>query len=207
MSSEASSRPTKWESLRQHGSSSSSVRLQDRIADFEMLAALSPDEAVEQYGPEVFKRLGKTYVERLGKWGLCTAPEQAHATRGGVLRHWFPLEIIAWALVAAVPLLFGSTLAWSVAAAFVIAAPFLIRWGYRVELKNRLVGAIRNRCCPDCGYHLHTLPAIDPQVLGYDVGPSRCSECGAAWPLVPSPVDPEPSVLHGQNGEAEIVIH
>lgn len=50
------------------------------------------------------------------------------------------------------------------------------------------VRALCNRICPQCEYDLSESPdALSPGALdGWRVGPRRCSECNAIWPLVPS---------------------
>ena len=43
--------------------------------------------------------------------------------------------------------------------------------------------------CPDCNYDLTASPRPFPPsgLEGFDVGPARCAECGAYWPLIPPP--------------------
>jgi hypothetical protein len=54
---------------------------------------------------------------------------------------------------------------------------------------RRLSQSLIHRVCPDCGYSLEDAPdATLPhagQILG--LGPRRCTECGAPWPLLPPP--------------------
>jgi len=58
------------------------------------------------------------------------------------------------------------------------------------RLRRRCLRAIKESRCPDCDYDLSTVePALEPSELGSVViGPARCVECGAPWPLVPAPI-------------------
>ena len=43
--------------------------------------------------------------------------------------------------------------------------------------------------CPDCWYDLSGTTVLRPELLdGAFLGPARCPECGAPWPLVPPAV-------------------
>jgi hypothetical protein len=83
-------------------------------------------------------------------------------------------------------------------ALLVTGGPWYLLWGAPVcglammglaDIRaGRLVrAALDRRRCPACGYDLTgTTPGIDPAALdGFDPGPSRCTECGSPWPLVP----------------------
>lgn len=74
---------------------------------------------------------------------------------------------------------------------FVIAFFAQRRWlGFGTTAMLRR--ALRDRCCPDCGYELlNTKPALEPSVLRV-VGPKVCPECGSPWPLVPPPKAGDP---------------
>lgn len=57
----------------------------------------------------------------------------------------------------------------------------VITFGFAVSSKfahdrDRLLAAIHEGVCPDCGY------AVARDIPG---GPDACSECGSPWPLVP----------------------
>lgn len=68
---------------------------------------------------------------------------------------------------------------------------FLIRKALGFGKTARLVRALRQLQCPDCGYDLRSSPTVEgrpPTVIG----PSMCSECGSPWPLVPPPNAGEP---------------
>jgi hypothetical protein len=56
--------------------------------------------------------------------------------------------------------------------------------------RTRCRKAIHRCLCPDCSYDLHGVPdAIQPDSLdGRHVGPAKCPECGAPWPLLPPPI-------------------
>lgn len=74
---------------------------------------------------------------------------------------------------------------------FCIPAAALLAFGIprdmRRRCRDRLVYAITDCACPDCGYALMGLMnSGKPGFVG--PGPSACPECGSAWPMVPPPV-------------------
>lgn len=59
--------------------------------------------------------------------------------------------------------------------------------GLIVRNKSIATAASRGRC-PDCRYDLSACPrkpGLSRDELGVDIGPARCPECGAFWPLIP----------------------
>lgn len=60
-----------------------------------------------------------------------------------------------------------------------------------VSILRRLKRSLRDSVCPDCAYPLGDLPPGLPQPPGSAtlIGPARCPECGAPWPLVPAPLE------------------
>lgn len=81
----------------------------------------------------------------------------------------------------------------------ILAAPILLLWAplaylgwRRLSLRHTVVRRAASRCCPDCGFDLAGTPAgLEVETFGVDVGPRRCPECGAWWPLVPPPGAPD----------------
>ncbi|MCC6678337.1 MAG: hypothetical protein IT436_14455 [Phycisphaerales bacterium] len=67
-----------------------------------------------------------------------------------------------------------------------VARQFITQRG----LLARLNLAAGGRRCPGCRYDLaDSPPGLPPEALdGQWPGPRRCTECGAAWPLIPPPV-------------------
>lgn len=103
---------------------------------------------------------------------------------------WMPMTAInlaEWrsAAAAAAP---ASKLGWIAANSvlFIVMQGAFLFWSLRRNF-GILHRAVEGRC-PDCNYDLKACPrepAFDPTTLGVDVGPARCPECGAFWPLVP----------------------
>lgn len=69
---------------------------------------------------------------------------------------------------------------------------FLTLGALNFARRSRFYRPIRRyhrECCPDCGYDLSgsqdATPPFDRHTLGFPVGPERCPECEALWPLVP----------------------
>lgn len=67
------------------------------------------------------------------------------------------------------------------------------------SLARRLVGSVAAKRCCNCQYPLAGVPdAIPSRILqGVEVGPRRCPECGAPWPLVPPPTLAEHAAARG----------
>lgn len=97
------------------------------------------------------------------------------------------LIVVFGAIALAALLLSG--LIW-LAVPVVLIAWLIHRRATQRGLLVRLNLALGGRCCPACGYDLSgSVPAIPPEDLeGQWIGPRRCPECGAAWPLLPPPV-------------------
>lgn len=55
---------------------------------------------------------------------------------------------------------------------------------------NRLAQSLHDRVCADCGYSLDDAPDASIAHIGQvpGLGPRRCTECGAPWPLLPPPI-------------------
>jgi hypothetical protein len=64
------------------------------------------------------------------------------------------------------------------------------------RLVRRARRALENGDCPDCGYELSGARGfVLPDAEGdLNLGPPRCPECGAPWPLLPPPVWRPPGV-------------
>ena len=69
-------------------------------------------------------------------------------------------------------------------AGFTILAVFIAVSEHRMY---RASGLSIRRVCASCGYDVSTIPdAVPPESLrGMHIGPRRCPECAADWPLVP----------------------
>ncbi len=88
------------------------------------------------------------------------------------------LYLIVW-VVAFWDLAIGMTLA----AATVTIAVHL----WRSSKRSFLTRALKRQFCPDCKYDLRGCdPGLAPDLLlGLNIGPKRCPECGSHWPLLP----------------------
>jgi len=121
---------------------------------------------------------------RQGAWGsfceqLAFSKRRADRVLYIVLRVGVTLAIIVLAL----------TLSIWIGIATLLGLPILAWRTNRRWLRARLERANETRVC-GCGYDTSGVPSDLPDVeaLGVIVGPRICSECGAAWPLVPPPV-------------------
>jgi len=56
-------------------------------------------------------------------------------------------------------------------------------WTWR-RIKRTLEESLRGEACPDCGYRIVVSESGHPGTE-IAIGPSRCSECGCPWPLIP----------------------
>lgn len=69
----------------------------------------------------------------------------------------------------------------------VIAALWIVVLGVRVpirRIRKRLLAALTDRACPECGYDLRSLTEVADPIIAA-LGPRACPECGVRWPLVP----------------------
>lgn len=106
-------------------------------------------------------------------WKLCLIAWILFCTRGGI------------GLNRTIPLLSEASFG---VAAVLVAIAYLTTRSERGVLRE----AIPKSLCPDCGYPLsEVLPRFSGPGAG--LGPERCTECGAPWPLIPpeglGPVD------------------
>lgn len=78
---------------------------------------------------------------------------------------------------------------WLLAFVLVLWALTARRFYPMPALRRRCAAALRNLTCPCCGYDLH---GLEPGVAALPaLGPKRCPECAARWPLAvpPMPAD------------------
>lgn len=120
--------------------------------------------------------------------------------------HWIdtPVRTLG-AVIAALSVCFALILYVDrlVAAVFIAVFAGGVLSAWRNSRRASLTRALKQRSCPDCGYDLRGTPrGIDPSVLGLDIGPRRCPECGARWPLLPppAPTSPPPSIVPFRTG-------
>lgn len=153
---------------------------------YDDLVGLDPALARERLGVDLLECLADDYRSRLNHWGV--GEPEARATQGRRL----PLvrlggELLAWCVVAGGFLLWLVENLWLAIAVCVPLAIVLCVLGlvHRRTVYVRL--SVIEQSCPRCGYDLRASPRPFPaaECQGEDPGPSRCSECGLKWPLVP----------------------
>lgn len=166
-----------------------------RTAAYEAYAdALRHDDEPEEILSQRAWELGRDYRKRLKRWESTLDPDYA---KGDAPDEWLGLAgligdsivtvggglllalIIAAILIATAWIWITLLLAWLL----LVAAIYLAR----LNLRQRLRSAMRERQCPDCRHDLRAAhPEIAPDDLdGADAGPAACSRCGAPWPMLP----------------------
>lgn len=93
----------------------------------------------------------------------------------------------------------------AIVATILVLGMFVAFGSYRVRQARRFIQSGMNRrlfelCirgeCPKCGYDLSKSRDEMELDSGVPLGPRRCPECGAFWPLVPDPTPAELSRWH-----------
>lgn len=75
----------------------------------------------------------------------------------------------------------------------VLAGYLVYRHFYLKDARMKLGKSLEGKGCADCGYEVEPGALIETEPgVSIAIGPSRCSECGSPWPLVPSDVVPPP---------------
>lgn len=134
-------------------------------------------------------RLVRAYRQRARTWHIHL---DAPATVGRDISpsgEWLDdLFLAGWdegfILVLAALIVFG------VAFGLLFVPAFVLPWYFiKVRKLHRCRMAVEKKICPDCEYDLTGCPeAIEPGwVEGVSIGPRRCPECSAPWPLLPPP--------------------
>jgi hypothetical protein len=115
----------------------------------------------------------------------------ARIARAGRRAHHWAVYVVLWAAFAGVVLVQGG-IATMVALSLVVALGVLVTIAARRSHRRYFWNywrALEMGFCPGCGYDLSGLSHLESRGSTLrDVGPERCPECGAPWPLVPPPV-------------------
>lgn len=150
-------------------------RLEARIQPYEALSSPEPKGLAD---PEPFRR---ELRERLRRWPDLLEPYAPNASPDDAKPLWIEFRDLLW-------LLAGAAILWQFTLGLILVACVAtwVFWEWRRSRRHRLASALKHRRCPDCGYDLRGAPiAMDPILIGIDLGPKRCSECGGVWPLLP----------------------
>lgn len=158
--------------------------------------------AADPEQPRVGREPAQLTAERVALVEAPPEPEDLRAEYEARVRSWAPAEAgrgVVLTLIGVTFVMALGLLALAATTSPLLAAPILLLWaplGYlgwrRLNHRRTLTGRAASRCCPDCGFDLAGTPAgIDAEAFGVDVGPRRCPECGALWPLVPPPAIPD----------------
>lgn len=103
---------------------------------------------------------------------------------------------VCWMAVLGVPAIGrvfqGNGLLWLVWSGLLVGA--LARSWTAMELVKRARASLRLGRCPDCGYDLAGVPGVSVRdgERAVSIGPRRCPECGAPWPLLPPAIASAP---------------
>lgn len=106
----------------------------------------------------------------------------------GLRRSFYNPQVILLIMFIAGAVL-AATLGWESVFLFMPLLLLTLFIARKPKVGSGLQEALRLGLCPDCGYDLSGAPrAVHPSLVGVDMGPERCPECGTDWPCLPPPV-------------------
>ena len=118
------------------------------------------------------------------------APGERIARAGRAAHHWAVHGVVVLGIACLVVLHVGVVM--TIGYAVVFGLGVLVTIAARRARRRHFWGywrALELGFCPGCGYDLSGLSHLESRGSTLlDVGPERCPECGAPWPLVPPPV-------------------
>lgn len=133
--------------------------------------------------PGELTRLRVEYWRRRAHWEARLAIPPEH---DDLLGRWWPVLIPALGLPGLIAAGY-----WPLAGVVLLVSAFgvpALVW-HATRRPRTLARALLESRCPDCWYDLAGTTVLEPESLeGGILGPVRCPECGAPWPLVPPAV-------------------